>query len=112
MNNNTRNTPFKTSADDPWLNNTGPMMPPIKACDDEIEKCQQSIKACSDNLRKALAELDDEEEEPTEEEQPEEEVEETVEEVEEEKQPEETTEGHTCSDCQAATRTREAEPTD
>lgn len=39
----------------------------IKACGDEIEKCQKSIKACSDNLRKALAELDDEpEEEPTE----------------------------------------------
>lgn len=40
----------------------------IKACGDEIEKCQKSIKACSDNLRKALAELDDdepEEEEPT-----------------------------------------------
>ena len=34
---------------------------------DEIEKCQKSIKACSDNLRKALAELDDDEsdEEPT-----------------------------------------------
>ena len=40
----------------------------IKACGDEIEKCQKSIKACSDNLRKALAELDDDdpEEEPTE----------------------------------------------
>ena len=41
----------------------------IKACGDEIEKCQKSIKACSDNLRKALAELDDDdgpdEEEPT-----------------------------------------------
>ena len=40
----------------------------IKACGDEIEKCQKSIKACSDNLRKALAELDDDdgpdEEEP------------------------------------------------
>ena len=33
----------------------------IKACGDEIEKCQKSIKACSDNLRKALAELDDDE---------------------------------------------------
>ena len=38
----------------------------IKACGDEIEKCQKSIKACSDNLRKALAELDDDEEEQTE----------------------------------------------
>ena len=40
----------------------------IKACGYEIEKCQKSIKACSDNLRKALAELDDDEpekEEPT-----------------------------------------------
>ena len=37
----------------------------IKACGDEIEKCQKSIKACSDNLRKALAELDDDDEEPT-----------------------------------------------
>lgn len=39
----------------------------IKACGNEIEKCQKSIKACSDNLRKALAELDDDEpeEEPT-----------------------------------------------
>ena len=34
----------------------------IKACGDEIEKCQKSIKACSDNLRKALAELDDDNE--------------------------------------------------
>ena len=33
----------------------------IKACGDEIEKCQKSIKVCSDNLRKALAELDDDE---------------------------------------------------
>jgi hypothetical protein len=44
----------------------------IKACGDEIEKCQKSIKACSDNLRKALAELDDdepEEENPDEEKQ-------------------------------------------
>lgn len=42
----------------------------IKACGDEIEKCQKSIKVCSDNLRKALAELDDDE---PEEENPEEE---------------------------------------
>jgi hypothetical protein len=44
----------------------------IKACGDEIEKCQKSIKTCSDNLRKALAELDDdepEEENPDEEKQ-------------------------------------------
>jgi len=39
----------------------------IKACGDEIEKCQKSIKACSDNLRKALAELDDPEDDDEEE---------------------------------------------
>lgn len=36
MNNNTRNTPSNTNADEPKLNKTGPMMPPIKACDDDI----------------------------------------------------------------------------
>ena len=41
----------------------------IKACGDELEKCQETLKGCGEALRKALAELDDpEEEEPEEEE--------------------------------------------
>ena len=36
MNNNTKNTPSNTNAEEPKLNKTGPMMPPIKACDDDI----------------------------------------------------------------------------
>jgi hypothetical protein len=43
----------------------------IKACGDELEKCQETLKGCGEALRKALAELDDPEEEP--EEDPEEE---------------------------------------
>lgn len=42
----------------------------IKACGDELEKCQETLKGCGEALRKALAELDDpEEEEPEEEKQ-------------------------------------------
>ena len=44
----------------------------IKACGDELEKCQETLKGCGEALRKALAELDDPEDEP-EEEDPEEE---------------------------------------
>ena len=40
----------------------------IKACGDELEKCQETLKGCGEALRKALAELDDPEEEPEEEE--------------------------------------------
>ena len=41
----------------------------IKACGDELEKCQETLKGCGDALRKALAELDEPEpEEDTEEE--------------------------------------------
>lgn len=41
----------------------------IKACGDELEKCQETLKGCGEALRKALAELDEpEEEEPEEEE--------------------------------------------
>ena len=36
----------------------------IKACGDELEKCQETLKGCGEALRKALAELDDPEEEP------------------------------------------------
>lgn len=39
----------------------------IKACGDELEKCQETLKGCGEALRKALAELDDPEEEPEEE---------------------------------------------
>ena len=35
----------------------------IKACGDELEKCQETLKGCGEALRKALAELDDPEEE-------------------------------------------------
>ena len=38
----------------------------IKACGDELEKCQETLKGCGEALRKALAELDDPEEEPEE----------------------------------------------
>ena len=31
----------------------------IKACGDELEKCQETLKGCGEALRKALAELDD-----------------------------------------------------
>lgn len=42
----------------------------IKACGDELEKCQETLKGCGEALRKALAELDEpEEEEPEEEKQ-------------------------------------------
>ena len=41
MNNNTKKTPSNTSADVPWLNSTGPMMPPINACDDDIGRPNQ-----------------------------------------------------------------------
>ena len=40
----------------------------IKACGDELEKCQETLKGCREALRKALAELDEPEEEPEEEE--------------------------------------------
>ena len=40
----------------------------IKACGDELEKCQETLKGCGEALRKALAELDEPEEENTEEE--------------------------------------------
>ena len=40
----------------------------IKACGDELEKCQETLKGCGEALRKALAELDEPEEEDTEEE--------------------------------------------
>jgi hypothetical protein len=43
----------------------------IKACGDELEKCQETLKGCGEALRKALAELDDPEEDT--EEDPEEE---------------------------------------
>ena len=39
----------------------------IKACGDELEKCQKTIKACGEALRKAHAELDEPEEEKPEE---------------------------------------------
>lgn len=39
----------------------------IKACGDELEKCQETLKICGEALRKALAELDDPEEEKPEE---------------------------------------------
>ena len=39
----------------------------IKTCGDELEKCQETLKGCGEALRKALAELDDPEEEPEEE---------------------------------------------
>ena len=39
----------------------------IKACGDELEKCQETLKGCREALRKALAELDEPEEEPEEE---------------------------------------------
>ncbi len=45
----------------------------IKACGDELEKCQETLKGCGEALRKALAELDEPEEEKPEEEEPEEE---------------------------------------
>ena len=35
----------------------------IKACGDELEKCQETLKGCGEALRKALAELDEPEEE-------------------------------------------------
>ena len=38
----------------------------IKACGDELEKCQETLKGCGEALRKALAELDDPEDEPDE----------------------------------------------
>lgn len=41
----------------------------IKACGDELEKCQETLKGCGEALRKALAELDDPEEEKPEEEE-------------------------------------------
>ena len=40
----------------------------IKACGDELEKCQETLKGCGEALRKALAELDEPEEEKPEEE--------------------------------------------
>ncbi len=40
----------------------------IKACGDELEKCQETLKGCREALRKALAELDEPEEEGEEEE--------------------------------------------
>ena len=40
----------------------------IKACGDELEKCQETLKGCGEALRKALAELDEPEEEGEEEE--------------------------------------------
>jgi hypothetical protein len=43
----------------------------IKACGDELEKCQETLKGCGEALRRALAELDDPEEDT--EEDPEEE---------------------------------------
>ena len=39
----------------------------IKACGDELEKCQETLKGCGEALRKALAELDEPEEEEPEE---------------------------------------------
>ena len=39
----------------------------IKACGDELEKCQETLKGCGEALRKALAELDEPEEEKPEE---------------------------------------------
>ena len=45
----------------------------IKACGDELEKCQETLKGCGEALRKALAELDEPEEEKPEEEGEEEE---------------------------------------
>ena len=51
----------------------------IKACGDELEKCQATLKGCGEALRKALAELDDPEEESPEEEKPEEEEKQYVE---------------------------------
>ena len=51
----------------------------IKACGDELEKCQETLKGCGEALRKALAELDDPEEESPEEEKPEEEEKQYVE---------------------------------
>lgn len=41
----------------------------IKACGDELEKCQETLKGCGEALRKALAELDEPEEEEQEEKQ-------------------------------------------
>ena len=41
----------------------------IKACGDELEKCQETLKGCGEALRKALAELDEPEEEGEEEKQ-------------------------------------------
>ena len=41
----------------------------IKACGDELEKCQETLKGCGEALRKALAELDEPEEEKPEEEE-------------------------------------------
>ena len=41
----------------------------IKACGDELEKCQGTLKGCGEALRKALAELDEPEEEKPEEEE-------------------------------------------
>ena len=41
----------------------------IKACGDELEKCQEKLKGCGEALRKALAELDEPEEEKPEEEE-------------------------------------------
>ena len=43
----------------------------VKSFGDELEKCQSTLKACGDELRKALAELDDDK--PEEEENPDEE---------------------------------------
>ena len=45
----------------------------IKACGDELEKCQETLKNCGEALRKALAELDDPEDENEPDEDPEEE---------------------------------------
>ena len=39
----------------------------IKACGDELEKCQETLKGCGEALRKALADLDEPEEEKPEE---------------------------------------------
>lgn len=41
----------------------------IKACGDELEKCQETLKGCGEALRKALAELDEPEEEENSEEE-------------------------------------------
>lgn len=41
----------------------------IKACGDELEKCQETLKGCGEALRKALAELDEPEEDTEEEKQ-------------------------------------------